>query len=342
MVRPLRTLFGVLTAIGLFALLLFPLPRLHARHGEKATCFWEDGSVSEEAFCDLAADVVGVTENCLVEVKRGTHVGHIAPSKALIEAYNTLRGGSLAEMLRLDGRMLVVWEMSALFRTFSSTVFYDDGAFAYTGPVFERTNALAAREVRLLNGGLPSGYLASLGAEKLHLSPSAQFSASMLLGSAVSEAEGRAPYAVEGNVIFLDTAGGRRLVAVLPHVETLTADGYDYLDRGALVACQNLRTLDLASCSMDLAALFYDGSGYAVPESFTTVRIRSGSLSSTAFYQCPQLKRINLCGVEAVEDGAFAGMSSLLEVHTPYGGGDLVGFSSYLAPCGCTIYRRVT
>lgn len=343
--RVARAVYAAAVALACLCMLVFPLPKQTS--AGKVLCIWEDGSVTEEGYGIVCSALVGISDDGTIELLRGTHVGHIPSSDAMNTLLGVLRSDSLADMLRLDGSKLSFVERMALLCEYSSTVFYAGEAFSFTGARVERAKPDRAEEVRLLFGDLPAGYLAKMGATALHVAWDAELSAAALVGSSVETVTASAPYSSEDGALYRTVGDGKTLVAAVPSAERLELS-MSRSAEGALLPCESLRSLTLPflgaseGLAGDLGYLFSDGTRYCVPATLADVKVTGGMLSETAFYLCPGIQTVDVCGVlpQNIHPRAFLGATSLQELHVPVPV-ELAGeFYEETAPCGCIVYRR--
>lgn len=237
----------MITAGGIFAALcilclFLPFPKEKAPEREYYTCLWEDGTVSTESFYTAYAALTG-TEERIVLTRCGL-TGEIEAGEEYQRVRKTLERGTLAQMLNLKAEGLSSIERAALWKRYSGLGYYSDGFFAWNGEGVSRAEERTYEEVFLLTGDLPAGLLKRTGANKLIVHGEAGLTAKGLVGSLVTEAEARWPYFERDGAIYLQTAVGVRLIAVLPFVTELTID-CDFLDEGALSPCICLEKLSL-------------------------------------------------------------------------------------------------
>ena len=150
----------------------------------------------------------------------------------------------LAELLTFRLESCSRLEKAALFLRYGGRCYYAGESFCWNGEKISRAERTKFTEVVLLNGNLPSAFLRDAGAKTLILSGKAEFTVRSLVGSEVETVVASEPYFTKDGAVYLETAGGTRLVAALPNVENLEIH-CDYLDKGALSACANLKTLKL-------------------------------------------------------------------------------------------------
>ncbi len=340
----------VFTAACLLSLFL-PLPKKISSN-ETYDCVWADGSVTKESFSSAYQSLVGIDGESVILLREGL-TGKIESEAGAV--YAALEGGTLAELLeataagtRIDG--------AALYREFSDRVWYNGEYYVWTGNQIERVSRTERSEIVFFEGSVTSRILKETKASTVYLRAGAQISASSFAESGVERVYAEAPYAENGGAIYLDTAGGKRLLASLSGVKELTLDeDLSFADEGALLACQALEsiTVPFAGSSKspygtdykgEFAHLFSSGAEYRVPKTLTRVTVTGGRIISYAFYACPNLKEIDACTVPEgeISKTAFSGLASLETLHTPKRDVTLTGnFTSYTAACGCTIYKRI-
>ena len=339
-------------AACLFALFL-PHPRKIA-DGESYECVWSNGSVSRESFSSAYQSLAGIDqENVLLT--RGGLTGRIESEAG--DIVSTLESGDLGELLncRASGTRI---DRAALYCTFSKRVWYSGEYYVWTGSNIERASRATAEEIVFLEGSVSSRVLSETNASTVHLRADVTLKADVFAGSNVTTVRTQAPYLESGGAIYMDTAGGKRLVAALAGVEELVVDGDTaFIDKGALIACQNLKTLTLpflgsakspegTAYTGELAHLFAHGKEYRVPETLTSVTVTGGRVTATAFYACPNLKQIKLCHVypSEISADAFLGLDALEVLHTPNKNvvltGDFTAYSTLSAACGCAVFIK--
>ncbi len=332
----------------------FPLPEALAKGEAQIVCRWEDGSVSALTHAGALPLLRGIGEEGDILLSDGNRQGRVETSAAMRTACAVLSGGSLADMVALDTAALGSFERTALFCAYAQTVWYAGEAFGFDGRRVVPKTAESAAAVVLLQGNLPAGFLSSVRAEKLHIFGGAELSASALTGSHVAQVTAEAPYCFYDGGIYLDTPGGRRLVAALPDLTELTVSGCQFADRGALLPCAKLQMLTIPFAGSSLSGaesgasgefgwLFRTSSGDTMPETLTSVTVSGGKLTAYCFYGADCLETIDACKVapEDIERQAFLGAPDLRFVHSPRS--DIFlgeGFSSRTAECGCTVFER--
>ncbi len=356
MVKRKKILFlivgAVLSAVCIFTLFL-PFPKAVARAEENYRCVWEDGEETSESYASAFSMLQGIAEDGTIELKYGTHVGRITPGEDFYAYNDALSKGSLLDLLLLGNGELSRIERAALYEVYGGTAYYSADAFRYTGERVVRENFKHPEKVVLLSGTLGRSYLSQTGAKELRLASEAKFSADRLLGSRVEKITAAAPYCAENDLLYLDVAGQRRLLAAVPTARKLTVGDCDYADEGALAACTQLEdlTIPFAGNAKRNFGSRYDGTfawlfssdGFLVPKTLKTVRVLGGKLVSRCFYGCPYLQEVNACGLSAedVSDDAFADMVGWKCVHSSNGNLILTGkYSRHIAPCGCTVFVR--
>ncbi len=247
MVTPCKRaiLFGIAALVyALCAFLLtLPLPKTVAEGTETVLVLWEDGTATEESYAAVSENMTGVEEGAIVlsrEGKRGT----VPAGAAFSDAVRVMETGGLADLLSLRCGEISRLEQAALFRRYGKRGYYAEEYFCWNGGRVFRTQRKDFPETVLLAGKISADVLQRAGTKKLILRAEAEFSAEALIGTAVEEIEAQAPYAAEGGAVYLDTPGGRRLIAALPSVRSLTIE-CDFIDSGALAPCRELETLVL-------------------------------------------------------------------------------------------------
>ncbi|MDE6411274.1 MAG: hypothetical protein K2L02_01905 [Clostridia bacterium] len=344
-----RAAVAIFTAACLFCLFL-PLPkRISSR--ETYECVWADGSVTKESYSSAFESLAGMDGESVILSRNGI-TGKIESEAGAV--YDTLEYGNLLELLectaagtRIDG--------AAIYREFSDRVWYNGEYYIWTGSQIKKVSRAEGGEIVFLEGNVTSRVLNETNANTVYLRKGSTVSAASFAGSNVKKVYTEAPYAENGGAVYLDTAGGKRLLAALGGVQELSVDtDLAFADEGALLACQTITSLTVpfvgsarspygTAYKGEFAHLFSTGKEYRVPETLASVRVTGGRLISFAFYACPNLKEINACGVEPgeISKTAFSGLTSLEILHTPKSDVTLTGsFTATVADCGCTIYIR--
>ncbi len=308
-------LFAVVCILSLF----LPLPAQIGRAEARYRCVWENGT-SQETFASVHSAICGASEVGVLLERDGTR-GVIEGSERFSDVFATLGGGSLAELLSLQSGGLSAPEQVALLRTFSGYVWYAEGSFVWNGEKVVENEKTTAQTVVLLSGELKRGYLSATGATSLVVCAEAQVSAEDFVGSAVETLVAKPPYFVSNEALYLQTAGGKRLVAALPNVTSLSVDrDTRFLDDGALAPCTHLQTLEIPFVgnvqNPYFGSLFVtDGEGkFVIPSTLERVRVKSGKIYSHAFYGCDFLQEIDVRGVHEIEKDAFSDCVSLRRV----------------------------
>lgn len=350
---------AVLAAAALWlvgtALLFLPPPRCSAAE-ETYLCQWQDG-VTQESYASVFAGFSGA-DDAHIFLERDGKTGTIVASQAYRTAYRTLDTGSYAQVLSLSQVACTRPERAALMRTFSRRLWYANGLLSWNGETLIAADAPPAGYDGTLTifAGFPAaGTIADLGVTALDCREGVEFSASRLAGTQVAHISVAPPYASDGRVVTLDTAGGRRIVCAAPTATSLVLPDADFADEGALAACASLceLTLPFAGSAKSgagsereglFAHLFVSDFGYRVPETLAKVTVTGGVLTANTFYACPTIAEVNVCTVAAqdIDPDAFAGMDGLRSLHTPRADVRLTGtFAASPLPCGCIQYTKI-
>lgn len=346
-------LFAVLALGCVFALFL-PFSK-EVECGEVYACVWANGETTEESYASASANLVGITEAGNMSLLRDERYGEIEGSDALRAFLAAADSTDALSILSLRADALAGLERAAVNLYLKDRLWYAGGFFGWTGEDISETKVGFCRRLVVLAGALPADALLLTGAEELVLS--AQGDAVEALHSAhfVQKIFAEPPYSVEAGALYLEAAGGRRLVAALANAAELTVEDVSFIDRGALLSCNRLVSLDVpfagsASSGIGtnydglLAHLFSAGAQYEIPKTLVFVRVRGGTLVSHAFYRFKDLSEIDVCGVARgnIATDAFIDCISLRRLHTPKYNVALpaAGFVSSVLPCGCTLYAR--
>lgn len=346
----LTVLFSLLWCGSLF----LPLGQRVRAGEERYRVALREGGETQVNFASAYGAFVGATETGTLLLDGENLAGEITPSQAYAEIGRTLTEGNLNELLALNAAALPRLERVALWRAFSDCVWYAGEAFAYTGDGVSRASSASGDKLVLLEGSIAASRLIAFGTKVLELRPAAEIAAKSLVNTGVEKFVAFAPYEEDGGALYLDTAGGKRLVAGVPSALSLRIHDNYFADTGALLPCKKLVRLEVpfagtASSAAgenyrgELAELFRNGGEYEVPASFKTVRVRGGLIGATAFYGCGGLREIDLCGVAAenISVSAFEGCGELVRLHTPRASVNLPGeYESRVLSCGCTLYER--
>lgn len=358
MVKPSRKTVSLLVAIlfsAAWVLLLFvPAVKRVKGSAEEYLCRWADGTQTRESFASAYAAFTGCDGERLY-LNRGGAAGELTASTEFGTHYGVLRMGSSRDALALDPSRLNALERIALWRLFGERAWWNDDEFTVwteAGAIVKQS--ARCRELIAESGSLTASVLKNSHATVLELRGGAVFSAQSLAGTEVSALRGVAPYFTQDGALYLQTAGGIRLVACEPDTLNLSAVGYDFADEGALAVCGKLQSLTVPFVGVsrftgngeyrsELASLFILGKEYCVPSSLKSVAVTGGEIGADAFYGMAGLEEIVLCGVEAknISRNAFSGCKNLRRLHTPFTGVVLEGgFSSEKLECGCTFFLR--
>ena len=346
-------LIAVLAFGCVFALFL-PLAEKVGRSDEYI-CVWEDGETTREKYAALYPCLDGITEAGNVRLMRGERYGEIEGSEALRAFLAVSEGADAAALFSLSADELEGLERAAVNLLLQDRLWYADGYFAWTGEGIAETEIKFCQRLVVLSGELPADALILSGAEELVLSSRVDALEALCTSHSVEQVALEEPYTEDGSAIYYEAAGVRRLVAAISGVTELIVEDVDFIDRGALLACDQLFFLDVpfvgsAANSMGanydgmLAHLFSTGERYLIPKTLSFVRVRGGRLVSHAFYGCGNLQEIDACGVarENIASDAFVDCTSLRRLHTPRPNVALpaAGFTPSLLACGCTLYER--
>ncbi|MGN1062443.1 MAG: hypothetical protein ACI4RO_04870 [Candidatus Scatosoma sp.] len=345
---------GLALAFLCVAALFLPVFGRESVAEERYLTEWSDGTRTSENYDGAYRALQGLTSAGNVLLLRDKRTGEIAGSDELRSAVAVFETGTLGQLYEMRPSLNRI-ERAALWKEYGGRVYCDLDLYRWTGERVERAASCVGEEFVLLAGGVSSSVLAESGAETLFVKKDAEIGSSALTGTAVKEIVAEAPYAAEEGALFLDTSGGRRLIAAVPSATDLFVGDCGFADEGALLCCGEIVSLSLpflgnASSSEftgyagEFAFLFRSAGKYSVPACLRRVRVRGGEMISHAFFSCPFVEEVNACGVdpEKIASDAFSDLRSLRLLHTPQA--DVLlpgGFTSYVAPCGCTVYKRV-
>ena len=317
-------------------------------------CVWENGTVTEESYASALMAFSDVTDKGNILLERDGLRGEITASAAFVRAVEVVRYGKLAQLLAMRTDGFTRLENAAMFMFAENRIWIDDGeAFAYSGDRFGTTTRERAQEIVLLSGKLPAEVLAASRATVLTLHASAVLTADMLVGTSVQTVNAQAPYFVVDGAIYLETAGGVRLVAALPTATDLVIGNIAYADAGALLPCTGLRSLSLpfvgnmaSDTSVyfrgEFAHLFSAKKGYVIPKTLDRITVRGGIITSHAFFKVSSLLFIDACGIKDFERDAFSNCTALRILHAMRDDLLLSGdFSRTRLTDGCTMYQRI-
>lgn len=303
------------------------------------------------SYADAYSMLYGIGETGDILLNRDGEMGTVKAGDDMKRTRDILEGDDLGDLIKNEPSLTPL-ESAALFRLYGDRLYLDGGEyFSFNGTRVSRCALCEAETVVLLGGDVPRGELAFTKARTLEVRPRAALSAAALIGSAVVKAVTHPPYGNSDAAVYLDTPGGRRLIAGLPLSVSVTVE-CDFCDAGALLPCDRVESLTLAfvgnSREMltdfhgELGYLFLAGTEYRVPASLKRVKVTGGYLVSHAFYGCDLLE-VDACGVKAenIAEDAFADLKGLSLLHTPRRDVILSGqFGEERAPCGCYVYRR--
>lgn len=345
--------FAAFLAAAVVLSLLLPFPENVSAEEERYLCTWQDGSVTEETYASSYPDSVSDEDGGL-RLLRGDLYGEVSPTEKYLSIRQTLKTGGLEKLLALSSEGVTRFERLAIWRLARDRVWYSLGYFVWDGNGLKEVGSAAGERLILLSGSISASRLKAAGTKHLELRGEAQITSRTLTGTMVESVTACPPYLTDGGVIYLDTGTAVRLVAALPNVTSLKISGNDYADAGALLAAQKLEsvTLPFAGNSPvygnyfygEVAYLFSNGKEYFVPPTLKSVKITGGLLISHAFYRMNAVEETDFCGMagENIAFDALADCTALKRVHTPNANVQLSGrFSSYVAPCGCTVFERI-
>lgn len=342
-------LFGSLCVFTLF----LPLPdKTAAFSDEMYTCAWEDGSATEENYYSAYSAFTEAGAFGIYLQRGGLH-GTVTPTAGYGAAYETLAYGNLAELYALKPAVTRL-ERAALWRSFHDRVWYDGGYFIYDGTQVVPSGPTVKNEFVLLEGRVSASVLRRTEAKTLFVREAAELTARSLIGTEVERLEAEKPYSTSGGALYLETEGGTRLVTAVPALKSLTVEGNEFADRGALYACRGLEELTVPFVGNTIysnatdydgtfAWLFYFDGDYLVPSSLKRVKVTDGILNDFAFYRCSEVEKIDVCGLSAadISPTAFESCTGWKKIHCPNANIILEGeFVSYIADCGCTVFER--
>ena len=195
-------------------ILLLPRPK-QAGRAETFSCLWADGAKSDETFAPALACVAGVSyEGDLLE--RQGNTGTVAASEPLRTVVSVLEGGTLAELISLDGSGLTPLESYAVQTFYGGRAYYDGEPFAWDGTRVQRTERESFAEAVLLQGSFESGFLLESGVRTLYLRAGGEVEEDGLLYTALSRIVAEAPYFFRGGALWEERYGTERYVSALP------------------------------------------------------------------------------------------------------------------------------
>ena len=195
-------------------ILLLPRPK-QAGRAETFSCLWADGAKSDETFASALACLAGVSyEGVLLE--REGNTGTVAASEPLRTVVSVLEGGTLAELISLDGSGLTPLESYAVQTFYGGRAYYDGEPFAWDGTRVQRTERESFAEAVLLQGSFESGFLLESGVRTLYLRAGGEVEEDGLLYTALSRVVAEAPYFFRGGALWEERYGTERYVSALP------------------------------------------------------------------------------------------------------------------------------
>ena len=209
-------LAGALALVLLAAavILLLPRPKQKGR-AETFSCLWADGAKSEETLSSALACLAGVSQEGVLLEREG-NTGTVAASEALRTVVSVLEGGTLAELLSLDGSALTPLESYAVQTFCGDRAYYDGEPFAWDGTCVRRTEKERFSEAVLLGGSFEGDFLLDSGVKTLYLRAEGEVEADGLLYTALSRVVAEAPYFFRGGALWEERYGIERYVSALP------------------------------------------------------------------------------------------------------------------------------
>ena len=215
--RLAKSLLAGALALALLAaavILLLPRPK-QAGRAETFSCLWADGAKSEETFSSALACLAGVSQEGVL-LEREENTGTVPASEALSNVVPVLEGGTLAELLSLDGSALTPLESYAVQTFYGDRAYYDGEPFAWDGTRVRRTEKESFSEAVLLGGSFEGGFLLESGVKTLYLRAEGEVEADGLLYTALSHVVAEAPYFFRGGALWEERYGIERYVSALP------------------------------------------------------------------------------------------------------------------------------
>lgn len=204
------------TAALVIAAVLLLLPRPKAvGEAETFPCTWENGKESEETLFSALPCLAGATKEGVLLVREGER-GLVAGSSALQTVIPVLQGGTLAELLTLDGDALTPLESYAVQTFYGDRAYYEGEPFAWEGTRVWRTGRSAFSEVVLLGGSFEGDFLFLSGANTLYLTAEGEVGEHELLESALTRVVAEPPYFFRDGALWEEKLGIERFVALLP------------------------------------------------------------------------------------------------------------------------------
>lgn len=343
--------FAAALCLTLSVTAFVPFPHRLSADNFLYRCEWADGSVGEERFISVYKDLVGTDGQFILTERNGLRGRCDFHAQ---EEYRTLKEGNFGEVSALhfsdDATRL---DRAALLRTFSDTLWYAGEYFTWSGSAIRRASRTTCAALVALDGDA-SAAVAESSAIYFDLRKEASVTADAFRHSSVRYLSAQPPYAAREGLLYLDTPGGRRLLASLNCVTDATIEA-DYCDEGALLSAValervtapfagNMREASSSYFRGQFAHLFSDKGIYKVPPSLKSVCVTGGVLGDYAFYACVAVEEVDACGVKRENIGryAFSNLVSLKRLHTPRRDVALPegAFSARTAECGCTVYER--
>lgn len=216
-VRLIKGLLAGALALVLLAaavILLLPRPKQKGR-AERFSCLWADGAKSEETFSSALTCLAGVSQEGVLLEREG-NTGTVAASEALSNVVPVLEGGTLAELLSLDGSALTPLESYAVQTFYGDRAYYDGEPFAWDGTCVRRTEKERFSEAVLLGGSFEGDFLLESGVKTLYLRAEGEVEADGLLYTALSRVIAEAPYFFRDGALWEERYGIERYVSALP------------------------------------------------------------------------------------------------------------------------------
>ena len=209
-------LAGALALVLLAAavILLLPRPKQKGR-AETFSCLWADGAKSEETFSSALACLAGVSQEGVL-LEREENTGTVPASESLSNVVPVLEGGTLAELLSLDGSALTPLESYAVQTFYGDRAYYDGEPFAWDGTRVRRTEKESFSEAVLLGGSFEGDFLLESGVKTLYLRAEGEVEADGLLYTVLSRVVAEAPYFFRGGALWEERYGIERYVSALP------------------------------------------------------------------------------------------------------------------------------
>lgn len=195
-------------------ILLLPRPK-QADRAETFSCLWADGAKSDETFASALACLAGVSYVGVLLEREG-NTGTVAASEPLRTVVSVLEGGTLAELISLDGSGLTPLESYAVQTFYGGRAYYDGEPFAWDGTRVQRAERESFAEAVLLQGSFESGFLLESGVRTLYLRAGGEVEEDGLLYTALSRIVAEAPYFFRGGALWEERYGTERYVSALP------------------------------------------------------------------------------------------------------------------------------